>query len=108
MTDENNKKKTSKYDQPMVSKKSRTLGEASERLFNRESYRVIQNAFSKMVSEYDQEIPQSQTADKSMAPRGGATQQSRYIRSGRQTKQSNKLSLSLPNQDDCKTRNYIK
>ena len=28
-------------------------------------------------SEYDQEIPQSQTADKQMAPRGRATQQSR-------------------------------
>ena len=28
-------------------------------------------------SEYDQEIPQSQTADKHMAPRGRATQQSR-------------------------------
>ena len=31
-------------------------------------------------SEYDQEIPQSQTADKPMAPRGGATQQSRDTR----------------------------
>ena len=31
----------------------------------------------KIVSEYDQEIPQSQTADKPMAPpRGRATQQS--------------------------------
>ena len=30
----------------------------------------------KIVSEYDQEIPQSQTADMPMAPRGGATQQS--------------------------------
>ena len=28
-------------------------------------------------SEYDQEIPQSQTADNSMAPRGKATQPSR-------------------------------
>ena len=31
-------------------------------------------------SEYDQEIPQSQTADKPMAPRGRATQQSRDTR----------------------------
>ena len=31
-------------------------------------------------SEYDQEIPQSQTADKTMAPRGRATQQSRDTR----------------------------
>ena len=30
----------------------------------------------KLVSEYDQEIPQSQTADNSMAPRGRATQAS--------------------------------
>ena len=29
----------------------------------------------KQKSEYDQEIPQSQTADKPMAPRGRATQQ---------------------------------
>ena len=32
---------------------------------------------SLIVNEYDQEIPQSQTADKPMAPRGRATQQSR-------------------------------
>ena len=30
-----------------------------------------------IVSEFDQEIPQSQTADKQMAPRGRATQNSR-------------------------------
>ena len=30
-----------------------------------------------MVSVYDQEVPQSQTADKPMAPRGRATEQSR-------------------------------
>ena len=35
---------------------------------------------SKIVSEYDQEIPQSQTADKPMAARGRATQQSRDTR----------------------------
>ena len=34
----------------------------------------------KIVSEYDLEIPQSQTADKPMAPRGRATQQSRGTR----------------------------
>ena len=33
-----------------------------------------------IVSEYDQGIPQSQTADKPMALRGRATQQSRDIR----------------------------
>ena len=54
--------------------------------------------------EYDQEIPQSQTADKPMAPRGCATQISRETR--KQTKQSNQL--SPPHQDDCETRMDIK
>ena len=36
--------------------------------------------YSKIVSEYDQEIPQSQTADKPMALRGRATQPSRDTR----------------------------
>ena len=57
-----------------------------------------------MVSEYDQEIPQSQTADKPVAPRGRAAQPSRDTR--RQIKQSNQL--SLPHQDDCNTRMDIK
>ena len=35
---------------------------------------------SKKVSEYDQEIPQSQTADNSVAPRGRAAQPSRDTR----------------------------
>ena len=34
----------------------------------------------KKKSEYDQEIPQSQTADKPMVPRGRATQQSQDAR----------------------------
>ena len=34
----------------------------------------------KIVSEYDQEIPQSQTADNPMAPRGRATRPSRDTR----------------------------
>ena len=55
--------------------------------------------FTKIVSEYDQEIPQSQTADKPMAPRGSATQH--HETPGRQTKQSNQ------HQDDCKTRRDI-
>ena len=33
----------------------------------------------KIVSEYDQEIPQSQTADNPMAPRGRAAQPSREV-----------------------------
>ena len=36
--------------------------------------------FPKKVSEYDQEIPQSQTADNPVAPRGRATQPSRDTR----------------------------
>ena len=35
---------------------------------------------TKIVSEYDQEIPQSQTADYPMAPRGRATQPSGHTR----------------------------
>ena len=40
------------------------------------------NALShtKLVSEYDQEIPQSQTADNPVAPRGRAAQPSRDTR----------------------------
>ena len=37
-------------------------------------------ALPKIVSEYDQEIPQSQTADNPVAPRGGAAQPSRDTR----------------------------
>ena len=61
---------------------------------------------AKIVSEYDdQEIPHSQTADKHMAPRDRALQQSRDIRKTNQAKQP---ALSLPHQDDCKTRMDIK
>ena len=35
---------------------------------------------TKIVSEYDQEIPQSQTADNPLAPRGRAAQPSRDTR----------------------------
>ena len=42
---------------------------------------------SVIVSEYDQEIPQSQTADKPMVPRGRATQQSQDTRKTNQAKQ---------------------
>ena len=45
-------------------------------------------------SEYDQEIPQSQTADKPMAPQGRATKN--HETPGRQTKQSNQLSKQKP------------
>ena len=54
---------------------------------------------SKIESEYDQEIPQSQT-DKPIAPRGRASQQSRDTRKTNQSK--------LSHQGDCKTRMDIK
>ena len=41
----------------------------------------------KIVSEYDQEIPQSQTADNPMAPRGRATQPPRDTRVANLAKQ---------------------
>ena len=44
---------------------------------------------AKIVSEYDQEISQSQTADKPIAPRGRATQQSPDIRNTQISKQVN-------------------
>ena len=40
----------------------------------------LQNSAFEIVSEYDQEIPQSQTADNPMTPRGRATQPSRDTR----------------------------
>ena len=52
------------------------------------------------VSEYDQEIQQSHTADQPTAPRGGATEHFQKQNSERQLKQSNQL--SLPRQYDCK------
>ena len=41
---------------------------------------VSNHNFLKIVSEYDQEIPQSQTADNPVAPRGRAAQPSRDTR----------------------------
>ena len=41
-------------------------------------YEIADNGF--IVSEYDQEIPQSQTADNPVAPRGRAAQPSRDTR----------------------------
>ena len=46
---------------------------------------------TKKVSEYDQEIPQSQTADNLMTPRGRALNHQETLE--RQIKQSNQLSL---------------
>ena len=41
---------------------------------------TIKESITRIVREYDQEIPQSQTADNPMAPRGRAAQQSRDTR----------------------------
>ena len=43
--------------------------------------------YLKIVSEYDQEIPQSQTADKPMAMRGRATQSVKKQQEDKQSKQ---------------------
>ena len=59
---------------------------------------------SRIVSEYDQEIPQSQTADNLLDREEGPL--NHHETPGRQIKQSNQL--SLPHQDDCNTRTDIK
>ena len=47
------------------------------RLVNPFCYSLFECIISKIVNEYDQEIPQSQTADNPVAPRGRAAQPSR-------------------------------
>ena len=54
---------------------------------------LIVDSCRKTVSEYDQEISQSQTADKPVAPRGRATKQPRYTRKTNKAKQQ---ALSFP------------
>ena len=44
------------------------------------AYKMVLFSNSKIVSEYDQEIPQSQTADNPVAPRGRGAQPSRDTR----------------------------
>ena len=51
------------------------------------SFSIIFSKVFKIVSEYDQEMPQSQTADNPMASRGRATQPSRDTRKTKQAKQ---------------------
>ena len=58
----------------------------------------------KIVSEYDQEIPQSQTAKTPWHREEEPL--NHHETPGRQIKQSNQL--SLPHQDDCNTRMDIK
>ena len=57
-----------------------------------------------IVSEYDQEIPQSQTAETPWHRKEELL--NHHETPGRQIKQSNQL--SLPHQDDCNTRMDIK
>ena len=59
---------------------------------------------SKIVSRYDQEIPQSQTVDNPWHREEEPLNQ--HETPGRQIQQSNQL--SLPHQDDCNTRMDIK
>ena len=54
---------------------------------NTRSLKHCTHAGSKKVSEYDEEIPQTQTADKPMASSGRATQQSRGTRKTNKAKQ---------------------
>ena len=65
-------------------------------------YGMLKN--TKIVSEYDQEIPQSQTAATPLHRKEESLNHHETPR--RQIKQSNQL--SLPNQDDCNTRMNIK
>ena len=58
----------------------------------------------KIVSEHDQEIPQSQTADNPVAPQ--EEPHNHHETPGRQIKKSNQI--SIPHQDDCNTRMDIK
>ena len=51
-----------------------------ESFFNHYIFILILINVSKIVSEYDQEIPQSQNADNPVAPRGKAAQLSRDTR----------------------------
>ena len=61
---------------------------------------LIASRLSKIVSEYDQEIPQSQTAENRLHREDEP--HNNHETPGRQKKQRNQL--SLPHQDDCKTR----
>ena len=62
------------------------------------------NALTKIVSEYDKEIPQSQTADTPWHREEKPL--NHHKTSGRQIKQSNQL--SLPHHDNCSTIMGIK
>ena len=65
---------------------------------------VLAEKTAKIVSEYDQKIPQSQTADNPLAREEEPL--NHHETPGRQIKQSNQL--SFPHEDDCNTRMDIK
>ena len=89
---------------PVASPQSPVISQPEKGCFDRTSAVSQSIRYLKIVSEYDQEIPQSQTADNPVAPRGRAAQPSQTP--GRQIKQSNQR--SLPHQDDCNARMDIK
>ena len=57
---------------------------------------------AKIVSEYDQEIPQSQTAEK----KHGTAKKSHTTITRRQEDILSRAASSLPHQDDCKTDSH--
>ena len=73
-------------------------------LYNNYWHGLLLQFKTKIIREYDLEIPQSQNLDKPVSPCGRATQQSQDTTKSK--KQRNQL--YLPHQDDCKTRMDIK
>ena len=77
---------TSEYKQPWVLFKIHKLGFQGNKTYQKSLIYPLQliltsyAIYTKIVSEYDQEIPQSQTADNPMAPRGRAAQPSQDTR----------------------------
>ena len=63
-----------------LSSSSHHMGKNTSSRYLLQLHIILHLTYSKIVSEYDQEIPQSQTADKPMAARGRATQPSRHFR----------------------------
>ena len=67
------------YKRDTVKPEKKTENWVSKANYRLMQVKLLQNA-PKKVSEYDQEIPQSQTADNPVAPRGRAAQPSRDTR----------------------------
>ena len=76
----------------MIAKLERTQSNAQQNKDKHKLRWVQPNlTLTKIVSEYDQEIPQSQTADNPIAPRGRATQPSRDTRKTKLSKATSSL-----------------